>query len=107
MTYNVLYVGTAPGHDVEDTSVFHFPNKEAGDKWLGSVNAIKHHIGSINDGLAREGREGMGTYNDYHPWIVRCQVFIGTFGKMAVPGDIRRALNSVEIGCGVDQTTWP
>ena len=102
--YNVLY--TTSG-DHRGASVYHFPSEEVGLRWLAQVNAIKKHILEIKDKLAEENREANGTYDDYRPWITQCQVFIRTYGKVAVPSDIRHSLNSVEKGCGVEVTTWP
>ena len=101
--YNVLYTTTSD----HPSSVFHFPSQEVGLRWLTQVNEIKRHILDIKDKLAEENREANGTYDDYRPWIIRCQVFIRTFGKIAVPADICHSINSVERGCGIEVTTWP
>ena len=96
--YNVLYYADGLGHE---SALYRFRNKESGVKWSKDVSEIKGHILSIKTKMESQGRTA-GTYDDYRPWLVRCQVFIRTFGKTAVPPDIRRAINSVEEGVGID-----
>jgi hypothetical protein len=98
-TYNVLY--TTTGHEL----VFRFPTAEAASRWNALVFAIKRHISDIAEKVNAEAREA--TYDDYRPWIIRCKVFIWTFGYAAVPGDIRHSINSVEMGFGMEETSWP
>ena len=100
-TYNVYYM--TPGAE----AVFSFPTAEAADLWNGNVLAIKDQICNINEKLEADGRRGRGTLQDYGPWIIHYQNFISAFGKAAVPGDIRWAINDVEKGLGIKETTWP
>lgn len=100
-TFNVVY--TTSGAE----ALYCFRSIEAARQWKRDVNAIKFHISSINNKLVAEGRLGQGTLEDYGPWINRCKDFIFMFGKEAVPLDIRQSMNSVENGCGVEETTWP
>ena len=103
MIYNILYIGDG----ANNTSVYHFPDEVAGQRWNSGVHAIKEHISAINDGLEREGRMGEGTYNDYSPWLNQVKHFINVFGAAAVPSDIQLAMNSVERGCCCPVTVWP
>lgn len=51
-----------------------------------------------NNRLKKERQLGQGMFCDCRPWLQQVRDFINVFGKAAVPGDVRRASNYVEMG---------
>ena len=79
---------------------FYFPNAEKAAAWQEDVMELKDHIADINAGNYNEQEKR----SMYEGWLERVKIFEAEFH--VVPYDIKRAVNSVERGIGVDVTDW-
>lgn len=85
-----------------------FENGAKAGEFTGEYMTIKREAQRHHDEL-HSGEISQEVYEDHlkTSWIPLINAFIEKWGISYVPGDVRKALTSVEKGIGLPETKWP
>ena len=83
-----------------------FPTMEIGTEWMEGVSSIKREIAEINHGREAVGHVDVDDAEDYTPWLVNVNAFVGRWGSDHVPADVVRAVHEIQDALGVTRTDF-